>query len=195
MRVGAIPVGEALTWAYPDGDSGAHYVIPTYNMTVEGVDRAGRRQTKEFEVLRFGLLQRAGAGAPTVVGLADRQTHIIKQWIPTYVVHSAGSKENGAWQVYDNFLIHDGPDDPTNEVFATIGCIEICNGPEGFVVFNDLLIELSQVDGADRDQKLATLGRSKKLQISYDAARRPMLGTEVPAFRAGTKLRRPTVRY
>lgn len=76
-----------------------------------------------------------------MVGLADHQTHIIKAWLPNYRVHSARSQENRAWQVYGNFLIHDGPDNPT-ELFATIGCVEVM-GYRGFVKFNDLIISLS----------------------------------------------------
>lgn len=54
--------------------------------------------------------------------------------------------EAGAWQVYGNFLIHDGPDNKTDgaEPYATIGCIEVWGGPQGFVGFNSfLMISLS----------------------------------------------------
>ena len=96
---------------------------PKRKCVVTGTDNAGKGVMEKFKVMRFGVQSKDGKTA-RVVGLADYQTHIIKTWIPTYRVHSARSPENGAWQVYDNFLIHDGPDNPT-QLFATVGCIEI----------------------------------------------------------------------
>ena len=111
LTVGSKPIGKSLTWAYPHGQKYGNFIIPTYQLTVAGTDNKGKSVSSIFEVLRFGIQCEKG-GTPTVVGLADQQTHIIKAWIPTYTVHSASSLEMGAWQVYDNFLIHDGPDDP-----------------------------------------------------------------------------------
>jgi hypothetical protein len=98
---------------------------------------------------------------------------MIKAWIPTYRVHSALSPENGAWQVYDNFLIHDGPDNPT-ELFATIGCIEVM-GNRGFVKFNDLIISLSGPKAASRPEQLLEIGRAGRMSITYESATRPSL--------------------
>jgi hypothetical protein len=50
--------------------------------------------------------------------LADYQTHTIKAWLPDYSVHSYPSPEDGAWQVYNNFVIHDGPDKPKQQLYA-----------------------------------------------------------------------------
>ncbi len=86
---------------------------------------------------------------------------------------SAPSVEDGAWQVYGNFLIHDGPDSAT-EIFATIGCIEIM-GPSGFVKFNELIINLSGPRATTRDAQLAEIGRAGNMIIRYDAAARPAL--------------------
>lgn len=112
---------------------------------------------------------------PTVVGLADFQVHVIKAWLPNYSVHSAVSLERGAWQVYGNFLIHDGPDNPKVQVYASIGCIEICNGPRGFDIFNDFLISLSGPTSTDRADQLVEIGRAKKMFIKYLKASRPPL--------------------
>jgi hypothetical protein len=46
-----------------------------------------------------------------------------------------------AWQVFGNFLTHDGPDNAP-ELFASIGYVEVM-GPQGFVRFNNLIIALS----------------------------------------------------
>jgi hypothetical protein len=103
--------------------------------------------------------------------LAKHQTHVIKAWLPHYRVHSALSVENGAWQVYGNFLIHDGPDNPS-ELFATIGCIEIM-GKQGFMKFNDLIVSLSGPTEVNRPQQLAEIGRAHRISITYEAALRP----------------------
>lgn len=179
IRVGAHAIGHARTWAYPDGDPAEHFRIPTYKVTVSGTLAKGTRDSRNFEALRFGV-QKKGAGGPQVVGLADQQRHVIKAWLPHYRVHSARSTEQGAWQVYGNFLIHDGPDSPLTQVYASIGCIEICNGPRGFDKFNDTILQFADPPGSTRDQKLAALGRSGRLVISYDPAIRPPLKKWTP---------------
>lgn len=172
ILVGRTPVGEQRTWAYPNGRSLGQYLVPVYDCFVKGVDAAGKAVRQRFNVLRFGVQSKDGKTA-SVVGLADQQTHVIKAWLPGYRVHSARSPENGAWQVYGNFLIHDGPDNPT-ELFATIGCIEIM-GHRGFVRFNDLIISLSGPKATTRPQQLIEIGRAGCLSITYERASRPPL--------------------
>jgi len=174
MRAGAKPIGTAVTWAYPDGGA-EYYSIPTYELTVSGKDSKGVSQERKFEVLRFGVHQNGKRGQAKVVGLADHQIHVIKAWLPDYTVHSASSPEKGAWQVYGNFLIHDGPDDPHRQVYASIGCIEICGGPNGFVDFNDYLIQLSGPKSADRAKQLGEIGAARTISIEYEKASRPAL--------------------
>lgn len=171
LKVGSKPVGTARTFGYPMGKYLGDYQIPTYTMSVTG-SLGGRRVSHGFEVMRFGVSCTDGRTA-RVVGLADQQTHVIRAWIPTYEVHSANSPENGGWQVYGNFLIHDGPDNAT-EVFASIGCIEVM-GRRGFVRFNDLLIQLSGAVGRKRNDQLHQIARSGLLSITYERAARPPL--------------------
>ena len=170
--VGASPIGEQKTWAYPSGNKSGRFSVPVYECMVLGSDGKGNRVQERFEVLRFGVQCKDGKTA-SVVGLADQQTHKIKAWIPTYSVHSASSNENGAWQVFGNFLIHDGPDNST-EIFATIGCIEIM-GPSGFNQFNDLLISLSGPKTKYRDSQLEEIGSKGEIYITYMKADRPPL--------------------
>ena len=170
--VGASPIGEHKTWAYPNGNKLGRFLVPVYECIVLGRDGKGNRVQERFEVLRFGVQCEEGKTA-RVVGLADQQTHKIKAWIPTYSVHSASSNENGAWQVYNNFLIHDGPDNST-EIFATIGCIEIM-GPLGFSRFNNLLISLAGPKATYRDHQLAEIGSKGEVYITYMKAVRPPL--------------------
>ncbi|MBI3560820.1 MAG: hypothetical protein HY080_03795, partial [Gammaproteobacteria bacterium] len=122
LLVGNKPVGVARTWAYPNGDSRVHFRIPLYHLTVSGLLDNSTPDQRVFDVLRFGVTKEASKTQPHVVGLAELQTHTIQSWQPTYKVHSAATAEIGAWQVYANFLIHDGPDEPTLlPVYATIG--------------------------------------------------------------------------
>ncbi len=83
--------------------------------------------------------------------------------------------EKGAWQVYGNFLIHDGPDDPKREIYASIGCLEVCNGPNGFDKFNDFIVSLSGSHATTRMNKLLDVGKSGKMKIIYKKATRPAL--------------------
>jgi len=179
MVVGNKKIGTALTWAYPNGQSLGIYKIPTYTLTVSGELDDGKRTKKDYEILRFGIQGKTSKSA-RVVGLADAQKHKIKSWLPNYTVHSARSLEQGAWQVYGNFLIHDGPDDPKREVYASIGCLEVCNGPRGFDKFNDFIIELSGSTQPTRKSKLKEIGKSRVITIHYKSAVRPPLGAPIP---------------
>ncbi|AKT38690.1 hypothetical protein [Chondromyces crocatus] len=174
LTVGGTEVGRAKTWSYPS-DDGKHYSIPTYNLEVRGTDARRATVTKTFEVIRFGVHRKTPAESTRVVGLADHQRYVIRGWLPDYSVHSAASPEMGAWHVFDNYLIHDGPDDPHNEAYATAGCIEICGGPAGFDRFNDLLITLSGSMKTTRGEKLHELGRAGTMSITYLRAGRPPL--------------------
>jgi hypothetical protein len=172
ISVGSTPVGEQKTWAYPAGQRLGLFMTPIYECFVEGKNSVGAAVREKFNVLRFGVQSKDGRTA-SVVGLAEQQTHVIKAWLPHYVVHSAASPENGAWQVYDSFLIHDGPDNP-GEIFATIGCVEVM-GVRGFVRFNDLVIALSGPKATARPQQLAETGSGGQISITYTKATRPPL--------------------
>jgi hypothetical protein len=74
-----------------------------------------------------------------------------------------------------SFLIHDGPDDPHRQVYASIGCIEICGGPNGFVDFNDFIIELSGPKASTRAEQLIEIGAAGNISIEYEKASRPPL--------------------
>lgn len=170
IDIGGKPVGEYPTWAYPNGQTLGVYLVPVYACTVSGTDAAGKAVKENFQVLRFGVKCTDGKTARSV-GLAAQQTHTIKAWISTYKVHSAASEEMGAWQVYGNFLVHDGPDSP-RDLFATVGCVELV-GPRAFSKFNDLIVALSGSTKNTRAQQLAEIGNSGLLSITYAAATRP----------------------
>jgi hypothetical protein len=179
LKVWDTKVATAVTWSYPDSD-GKYYLIPTYKMTVDGKDDTGTHVTREFEVIRFGPNRHGTKGKVVMVGLQNFQTHTIKLYYAPYTVHSARSEEKGAWKVFGNFLIHDGPDDPMNEFYATAGCIEICGGPRGFDIFNDLLLSLSGSKKKTRLDKLRELGGSGKMVITYMKAEKPPIVEYTP---------------
>ena len=167
-------IGYGVTWTYPF-DNGKLYETPIYQLSIDGIDSQGKLQNYWFPVFRFGVTRNSKESEPYVVGLSDHQTHVIKRWIPTYSPHSSPSTEIGAWQVYDSFLIHDGPDYPRNpRAFATIGCIEVCS-PGGFNLFNDILIQLSGSKKSSRDSQLSEIGFSGQVIITYIKAERPQL--------------------
>lgn len=178
MTVGGTPIDKGITYAYPDPSPTVFYKIPTYKMTVTGTTSSGASSSTDFEVFRFGV-KKESSGRIHVVGLADAQDYVIPLWDPNYRVHSAASTELGAWQVTGNFLVHDGPDDPRpsgpgGQVYATVGCIELC-GPAKFDALNDLLISLSGLTSGSRRQKLLDIGSSGNLKIVYETATRPPL--------------------
>jgi hypothetical protein len=172
LAVESRPVGTAYTWSYPNSD-GKVYVIPTYRLTVDGHDSAGAPVRRLFDVLRFGVHRTQGNPTPRIVGISTHQRYVIRRWIPTYKVHSFPSREDGAWQVHGNYLIHDGPDNPQTQLYATAGCIEICGGPNGFVAFNDHIIALSGSNKSTTAQKLAEIGGSGCMTITYLPATPP----------------------
>jgi hypothetical protein len=76
--------------------------------------------------------------------------------------------------VTGGFLIHDGPDKPMSQIYASIGCIEICGGPRGFDQFNDFIIQLSG-SKKTRTEALVEIGAARKIKITYLKAEKPAL--------------------
>jgi hypothetical protein len=136
----------------------------------------GTAAKRDFEAIRFGIQQKTTKDRATVVGLAHKQTHVVRTWLPNYSVHSARSEERGAWQVIGDFLIHDGPDNPldADDPYASIGCVELC-GARGFIAFNEYLVSLSGATAPGIPEKLAEIGDRGVLTVHYAAAVRPAL--------------------
>lgn len=172
LVIGAEPYGQAVTWSYPNFD-GKLYTIPTYLLTANGMTATGAPARRQFEVLRFGVNRKTATATPRMVGRLGPETFTIQRWLPNYKVHSFRSQEDGAWQVTGNYLIHDGPDHPLTEYYATAGCIEICGWPHGFVQFNDWLINFSGAQQYGRGEKLAAIGSAGVVSIMYRKANLP----------------------
>lgn len=176
LTVGSVPINRARTWSYPNSDEKI-YEIPTYELKVVGTNSSGVQEVKTYEVFRFGVQRKSASSPPSVVGWIDPQSHTIYAWLPHYKVHSDESTEMGAWQIKGDWLIHDGPNDPRNppELYASIGCIEICGGPNGFDRFNDDLIAWSGSTKPTRGEQLLEIGKAGILEIEYLAAKYPPL--------------------
>ena len=171
LTVGNIIKGYGILKSYPVND-GKIYKMPLYVLTVEGQDDAGNRQTKDFNIFRFGIYKPSEKAAVSTVGLADKQTHIIRKYKHDYELHSTGDASNGAWVVWKTFYIHDGADDPQTQAYGTIGCVEVCD-PDGFINLNDFILSLAGSKQAGRDDKLIEIGASGKMVINYLKAARP----------------------
>lgn len=171
LIVGAKPINPAIVFGYP-ASRNSYYIVPTYHMAVTGKYDDGTPCYKQFEVIRFGVNHEKGA-EPFVVGFQDEQTYVIQGWMK-YKMHSTDLGENGAWIVTGDWLVHDGPDDPLVQIFGSKGCVEVC-GPYGFSRLNDLIIRLSGATGASKREKLAQIGKGRRMKITYKATTRPPL--------------------
>jgi hypothetical protein len=187
LEVGSTPIGTALTWAYPHGQSHGFFTIPTYELVVSGTDDEHQPVSRSFEVFRFGVKCDRGE-EPHVVGFAEEQAHAIKAWIPNFAVHRAAFSETGAWRIHDHFLIHDGPDDPQHEAYAAVGHIEVC-GPRGFDKFNDFVIQLSGSTTELREDKLKQIGSSGAMVIRCKQTERPELVPGRPSNKLSNQAR------
>jgi len=77
LTVSNTVLGVAKTFAYKYGRS-LRFRIPTYPLTLEGKLDDGKKFTKQYEVIRFGVQQKTPSSSPKVVGFAEYQVHKIK---------------------------------------------------------------------------------------------------------------------
>lgn len=145
-----------------DGVIGApEYMVPTYKMKVLG-------SSADFKVIRFGIkrtnINPPPKTRPCNVGLFNKNTYI-GTWIPTYRVHSGPGSIPGAWQLYKNFLIHEGSSDPS-DAWGTYGCIEVVGRGE----WSRFLNVVKRQDGADNH----VLSNKKMVKANIEQAAAPM---------------------
>lgn len=182
-------VGRTRMSSYP-ADYGQMYEVPTYRLTVRGIDHEGDEALEEFEVQRFGVHYNPKnpatgiaqypshplAESPRVVGLADHQSYVINTYIRFY-----DGTEGPAWRVpvviggvrQSGFLIHRGPDNPESDNFRNLGCIAIC-GEGQYNRFNGLIQYLSGTTATGHEGK-ELIAASGILRIEYLSAQRPTL--------------------
>lgn len=168
-------VGKAYVSGYLHPSKGGigrtddQFEVPLYKMTLEGMDSNGKKQIREFEVIRFGV-QQAKTGAPaTVVGLRDEQTHVMKRWRSEYLEQDDGTY-TGAWTVYGGWLLHEGADDPIKSAWGAVGCVEVC-GNNQFERMNWLIRVFS---GTKKQEEAAyqEIIRKGLLSIHYEKVKK-----------------------
>lgn len=136
------------------------YRVPMYVVVVQG--------GSEYWALRFGLVNH-GEKAPRKerqcdAGLTSARS-VQPPWIGTYSPHSftlPGRK--GAWQIQQDFLIHQGTDGKS--IGGALGCIEIC-GPQRWDTF---LAEIERLAGVPCEE----IGKQRLLTVNIEAAAAPM---------------------
>ncbi len=155
----SLMVGSGVVVPYSHGRgrvNSIRYRVPLYRMNLSGLDSAGNGQVLEFSVIRFGVVDTDGTHH--VVGLADRQEHVLR-WV---------SYMGGSWQIYGNFLIHDGADDPAQMAYGAIGCIEVT----GVNAWPRFLESIRMLAGLRDEQQIS---RSGCLRIKIEGTTRPPL--------------------
>jgi hypothetical protein len=143
---------------YADGKN-VRYSVPMYTVVVQG--------GSQYWALRFGLVNHNEPKPPAErqcdAGLTQART-VQPPWIGTYSPHSfklPGRK--GAWQLQQDFLIHQGTDG--HSIGGALGCIEIC-GPGRWDVF---LAELEKLAGTSCEE----IGKQRLLTVNIEAAHAP----------------------
>jgi hypothetical protein len=162
-------VGTGLVAGYhPSKDipNAGTYKVPLYKMllgTADGSSRAHDGPVHEFAAIRFAVSVKHDP--PAVVGLAQRQEHILS-WA-TYM--------GGSWNLYGNFLIHEGAGSPQTEAWGSFGCLEV-TGPDGWSNFKKKVLELSfGADLATTVNPERAITAAKSFLCRVEAATRPAL--------------------
>lgn len=142
------------------------YRVPLYAVVVQG--------GSEYMALRFGLVN-LGEKTPRKQRQCDagltRARTVQPAWIGTYSPHSftlPGRK--GAWQLQQNFLIHQGTDG--NSIGGALGCVEIC-GEQRWDMF---LAELEKLAGVPCEE----IGKQRLLTVNIEAAPAPVAEMGAP---------------
>ncbi|WP_276166073.1 hypothetical protein [Zobellia alginiliquefaciens] len=162
VRVTNLTLGNAHITSYPyrPNRPSILYRVPLYRVSIEGKTSGNNSVIEDFEAIRFGV-QRTTTEGPSIVGLADAQTHNLT-W--DYI----STMDDDAWRVYDGFFIHQGPSNPISGGYGSIGCIEICGGGE-WDRFNDTIKNLTG------QNSLTQISNSQLLTAEYESATRPPL--------------------
>lgn len=159
------------------------YDVPIYRMWVKGRNSAGEYVEHAFKCLRFMPVLRKNEEIPTMKQLnmtSDKITNIDGSsgiypeiYDSTYPVHSNNNSENGGIVLFDDYLIHDGPDD-NDDLFGGAGCIEMY-GQDGLSNLISTIMGLTGSDSSDRKTNLESIMNHQKLLVLIDSAETPRL--------------------
>ena len=141
-------------------DNYVKYLVPMYAVVVQGGN--------EYMALRFGLVNRGEKVPPAQrqcdAGISRART-FQPGWIGSYTPHSFNIPgRKGAFQLQQDFLIHQGTDG--NTIGGALGCIEIC-GAQRWDLF---LAELETLAGVPCKE----IGKQRLLTVNFEAAHSPM---------------------
>ncbi|MCS3556184.1 MULTISPECIES: hypothetical protein [unclassified Sphingobacterium] len=150
-------------WKYTKGT--VKFEVPLYKVTVDGTVAAGSPVNYYFKALRFGVHKDSETGPETVVGKANYDSRVVMEWMPDNPHYP-----DGAFWVYDNYLIHIGPSDLSTCDDGNLGCIAVLDtyGLD-YTKFKKSILELS--GSKDYNEII----RAGKLKIIYEKSLHPPL--------------------
>ncbi len=159
------------------------YDVPIYELLVKGRNNNGEYIESSFECLRFMPYLPEPVGDPELVKMEIPLDSMVTVngslgiypsiYDETYRVHSNSSAENGGIVLYNNYLIHDGPDDD-EDIFGGAGCVEIC-GKNGYSSLIETLMGLTGSTSSDRKTNLESIMNHQKLLVLIEDAETPEL--------------------
>lgn len=117
LRITNEIVGAARVHPFPI-NNGDIYQVPLYKVVLSGKNAKGKEVSRDFKALRFGVSLYKKDGKPKLVGLMDAQSYLAK-W------DYSAMGNNGAWRIFDNYLIHYGVQYLTSSQ-GNLGCTAIC---------------------------------------------------------------------
>lgn len=168
-------VGNYEARSYPHDDINGNgkielYKVPLYEITVAGVDDAGKSTFFTHKAPRF-MPYWNNPKAPdrhykktgwVNAGLSGARTIIVERYIKNYQVQNRYSPGKGAIVLKDSFYIHAGPASDANAGFGSAGCVEIVGN---YDTFKNQIASLSGFQSAFADDAIAKLVENRNLFV------------------------------
>lgn len=156
-----------LAKSYPV-KSGMAYKVPLYRVKLTSTARPG--EEKWTCALRFLPVKNNINDIPFMSGLMDAQSYFEPTYDPIYTPHNTQGLDIGGFSLYDNFLVHAGPDSVTDYGVGGKGCVEV-------VSFDQFKLDIVHMCGKHPsdlpDKTMAYLCGKKRLHIVIEAANKP----------------------
>lgn len=160
---------EYLARSYPIA-TGKAYKVPVYRVKVTGSARPG--EERWFSALRFLPSKRSSGEAVFMSGLADAQQYLTPTFDPEYNPHNTPGMDDGAFCLYDNFLVHAGPDtvDENDYGIGGLGCVAVVK----FVQFMASIAYMCGKHPSDLPKNtMSYLCKRDRVQIFIEQATKP----------------------
>jgi hypothetical protein len=173
-------IGSYEARSYPhddiDGDGKIElYKVPVYELTVGGVDNAGKKAVFQHKAPRF-MPYWNDPSAPDShyktkgwvnARLSQSRTVIVRRYIRDYEVRNRYSPGRGAIVMEGTFYIHGGPANEADIGFGSAGCVEIIGN---YDTFKSNIAELSGLKASSADDAIAKLVAEGNLIVVVVAA-------------------------